>query len=854
MTEYKTLLFMILAPLYSPNIADDPTYTLAGLFPVSNEDKDAGSTADANGLPHCTVFQNDGWYMLLAMDFAAEAINSHPDFQLKINVIKIDTCGPSDKNFWFPHFLEVVQNDQYTVTGVVGASYSVNSKTAGHISTVFDIPMISYQSSATFLSDTEFFPYFYRTIPIDNLQTLALRHLLVKTNLTYIALFYDSSSYGVGLKEMLVNDSEGEGLSKICLLEGGFMIKNDDPFYNYEEEVESIVNDDAVKAIAVLGYKADLEKVTNAFKAAKQDLNNYIWIATDGWAQFDKVLETDKVIGTTFSAGILADFRDFYNKKMTNIENNVAQYHVDDQTYQIYQKFINNADFKKVLHMEALTENKINYITYVVEAMVAYAEALNIKGDQTLSERLENLSFNVSKVFKFNENDDGSLPSSCKKLTHGKKSYGAYDYIAYSDAASIKSWNVGDWDNEGGDETPNIKYEEIDKLVESWNMTNIYSQCFQCPPGSVQDTSSTQCCNECKECDTLSQYTNSSDNKQCYNCSESQRALPSRMGCEDIIPTHIMYTSPLESTILFFSCLGIVCVSVTYWYMFVYTYTPIARASGRSYMLLVAICNCIVFISPVLLFAVPSRLVCILQRVIIAGPTVGIIAACLVRTFSIDRIFRQPGVRQRLLSQRLVMMIIGFLIGIELFIESIIMVSMPSTPLNVTKIPYESRILECEMPKEDIMLTFIFPGMLTLLCAIFALRIRKVPSNYNESRYIIFTITILFFESITFFMIFKNLEYNQYIQYSVICIIVGDFMTYFALFLPRLYIILFKPERNTLQLQCTGPNGQCISSKTMDRGCNTSSSMNEKQDTISETINGDTMNVTIEPELNNSAL
>ena len=39
------------------------------------------------------------------------------------------------------------------------------------------------------------------------------------------------------------------------------MIKNDDPFYNYEEEVESIVNDDAVKAIAVLGYKADLEKV-----------------------------------------------------------------------------------------------------------------------------------------------------------------------------------------------------------------------------------------------------------------------------------------------------------------------------------------------------------------------------------------------------------------------------------------------------------------------------------------------------------------------------------------------------------------------------------------------------------------
>ena len=51
-------------------------------------------------------------------------------------------------------------------------------------------------------------------------------------------------------------------------------------------------------------------------------------------------------------------------------------------------------------------------------------------------------------------------------------------------------------------------------------------------------------------------------------------------------------------------------------------------------------------------------------------------------------------------------------------------------------------------------------------------------------------------------------------------------MTYIALFLPRLYIILFKPERNTLQLQCAA-NGQFLLAKTVDRGCNTSFSIGE---------------------------
>ena len=60
-------------------------------------------------------------------------------------------------------------------------------------------------------------------------------------------------------------------------------------------------------------------------------------------------------------------------------------------------------------------------------------------------------------------------------------------------------------------------------------------------------------------------------------------------------------------------------------------------------------------------------------------------------------------------------------------------------------------------------------------------------------------------------------------------------MTYIALFLPRLYIILLKPERNTIQLQCSGPaNATFLFTKTVDRACNTSF-----HDVLIETGKGD---------------
>ena len=65
-------------------------------------------------------------------------------------------------NYRTPITTQIIQSDQFNVSGIVGASYSSNSKIAAHASTMYEIPMISYQSSATSISDTYYFPFLFR--------------------------------------------------------------------------------------------------------------------------------------------------------------------------------------------------------------------------------------------------------------------------------------------------------------------------------------------------------------------------------------------------------------------------------------------------------------------------------------------------------------------------------------------------------------------------------------------------------------------------------------------------------------------------------------------------------------------
>eukprot|EP00116_Pleurobrachia_bachei_P001942 sb/3462204/ len=299
--------------------------------------------------------------------------------------------------------------------------------------------------------------YIPLTIPIDDLQTKALRELLVRLNLTFIGLFYENSPYGIGLKEMLELDEEAQLLSgqgRICMLEGGFLLRSDST-YTYQEEVKQIVMATEITAVAIFGYRSDMNKVREAFLEHGTSVDHYIWIASDGWTQFDQTPDLEKIIGTTFNAGILPDFRTYYNEIMTAIvAGNATGYHGNDETLPVYEKFAGDSKMKNILEMEPGKENQTNYITPVVEAVYAFAEVLRNQTDHSLDQKLQDLNYDVSRVFNFRSSYLGSEPAA-EKLTYGTQSYGAYAYTAYSSTLE-DALIVGWWHNEGQHSAPNI--------------------------------------------------------------------------------------------------------------------------------------------------------------------------------------------------------------------------------------------------------------------------------------------------------------------------------------------------------------------------------------------------------------
>ena len=88
------------------------------------------------------------------------------------------------------------------VPAVIGGYSSYVSMQVASLLRLFLIPQVSYGSTSALLSDKTRFPYFFRTVPPDQVQTKAMVSLLVKYNVSYIQTINTRGSYGTEGKDL----------------------------------------------------------------------------------------------------------------------------------------------------------------------------------------------------------------------------------------------------------------------------------------------------------------------------------------------------------------------------------------------------------------------------------------------------------------------------------------------------------------------------------------------------------------------------------------------------------------------------------------------------------------------------
>jgi hypothetical protein len=82
---------------------------------------------------------------------------------------------------------------------IVGPAYSTESVVVSLLSNVFEFCIISYASTSPRLSDKTAYPYFFRNVPSDNAQGIALAELVKFLKQTKCIVVHTDESYGLGL-------------------------------------------------------------------------------------------------------------------------------------------------------------------------------------------------------------------------------------------------------------------------------------------------------------------------------------------------------------------------------------------------------------------------------------------------------------------------------------------------------------------------------------------------------------------------------------------------------------------------------------------------------------------------------
>lgn len=93
------------------------------------------------------------------------------------------------------------------------------------------------------------------------------------------------------------------------------------------------------------------------------------------------------------------------------------------------------------------------------------------------------------------------------------------------------------------------------------------------------------------------------------------------------------------------------------------------------------------------------------------------------------------------------------------------------------------------------------------MCTLYAFKTRNVPENFNEAKFIGFTMYTTLVIWIAFVVIYFSSEHK--VTTLCLCISFSALFALFLLFFPRCYIIIFKPEKNNRSYFTTTKNVRC---------------------------------------------
>ncbi|KAG5276820.1 hypothetical protein AALO_G00110140 [Alosa alosa] len=224
----------------------------------------------------------------------------------------------------------------------------------------------------------------------------------------------------------------------------------------------------------------------------------------------------------------------------------------------------------------------------------------------------------------------------------------------------------------------------------------------------------------------------------------------------------------------------------------------VAVSSSRELCYIILIGIFLGYICPFTLIARPTVVSCYLQRLLVGLSSAMCYSALVTKTNRIARILagskkkictRKP----RFMSAWAQVFIASMLISLQLTLEVVLIIMEPPEP--VKSYPSISEVfLICNTSTVSMVAPLGYNGLLILSCTYYAFKTRNVPANFNEAKYIAFTMYTTCIIWLAFVPIYFGSNYKIITTSFSVSLSVTVALTF--MFTPKMYIIIVKPERN----------------------------------------------------------
>ncbi|XP_022098848.1 metabotropic glutamate receptor 3-like [Acanthaster planci] len=809
----------------------DGNIVLGGLFPIHEKGKN-GSI--------CGVINEDrGIQRLEAMLFAIDLINNDtsllPGITLGAEIR--DTC--SEDTYALEQSLEFVRASLTTVStssspecpaehinktgqhgvvaGVIGGSYSTVSIQVANLLRLFQIPQISYASTSSELTDRKRFEYFARTVPPDTLQAKAIADIIASFGWTYVSTVASDGNYGEsGIYEF----TKEAGLRNICIAKSEKIRRSADS-ETYDNIIRGLRRKQNAKVVVLFTRVEDARDLLSAAKRANLS-ENFIWLASDGWgAQESPVKGNEAVAEGAITIELQTQKIDKFDEYFLNLNPKTNKRNPWFKEYweQKFKCELPDDPGEGVCARESLddgTHLQEKKTQFVVDAVYALVKALDnmhrvvcnetsslcdgmipINGERLFKEFVLKVVFTdiVDQQVSFDENGNGLGRYDILNFRRDENQENHYHYV-----------KVGKWYGQLEMDRHAVQFHPSVSLRSETNLP--MSQCsLPCEAGEIKRLQDDDeiCCWLCTACRPYQYVENE---HRCRDCEKGYWPIKNLSGCYKLREEYMELDTLWCIVPMAFSLFGIIATCAVAVVFITHNQTPLVKASSRelSYILLLGFAACYAMTFPILMK--PSVATCSIQRVGLGLSFCMCYSALLTKTNRIARIFdsaSRSAQRPKYISPKSQLVICFGLVSVQLFGELVwLVVKPPGTGVHITEARNHA-VLKCNISDVSLVVSLAYNMLLILCCTVYAFKTRKIPENFNEAKFIGFTMYTTCIVWLAFVPLYFGTTWDFRMQTTTLCVTVSMSATVAlaCLFTPKVYIIVFQPEKNVRRLNTT---------------------------------------------------